>query len=136
MASEPLPPVPGSARSEPGLADRTTPELSGLPPAPLGGARREPRSPGAPRPMPVLPEPEGPEPAEGGGGIMLLANEPSFPEPVEFRVPLGEPALTLGGGGTMLETFGEDPEYFLNDPVAFDPVFALEGGGGITLAEA
>jgi hypothetical protein len=66
---------------------------------------------------------------------MLLANAPSFPEPLEFRVPLGAPAPTDGGGGTMLETFGEDPEYFLNDPVAFDPVFALEGGGGITLAE-
>jgi hypothetical protein len=46
IASEPLPPVPGRARSEPGLVDRTTPELSELPAADLGGARGEPRSPG------------------------------------------------------------------------------------------
>lgn len=87
--------------------------------------------------MPVLPEPEMSEPdaAEGGGGIMLLANAPSFPEPVEFRVPLGEPAATLGGGGTIVETLGEDPEYFLNDPAEFDPVFVVEGGGGITAIE-
>lgn len=85
--------------------------------------------------MPVAPEPEEPDPAEGGGGIRLLANELLFPVPVEFRVPLPEPAPTDGGGGTMLETFGADPEYFLNDPMAFEPVFALEGGGGITFDE-
>jgi hypothetical protein len=71
---------------------------------------------------------------------MALANEPSFPEPAEFREPLGEPAATDGGGGTMLGAFGEDPEYFLNElatlePVAFEPAFVLEGGGGITLEE-
>lgn len=66
---------------------------------------------------------------------MLLANAPSFPEPVEFRVPLAEPAPTDGGGGTMLETFRDDPAYFLNDPVAVEPVLVPEGGGGITLDE-
>lgn len=135
IAREPLPPVPGRARSAPGLVDTTTPELSVFPAADLGGARGEPISPGAPRPMPALPEAEGPEPAVGGGGIMLLANEPSFPEPMEFRAPFGEPAATLGGGGTMVETFGEDPEYFLNDPEEFDPELLVEGGGGITEGE-
>ena len=66
---------------------------------------------------------------------MLLASEPSFPEPLEFRAPFGEPAATLGGGGTMVETFGEDPEYFLNDPEEFDPELLVEGGGGITEGE-
>jgi hypothetical protein len=65
---------------------------------------------------------------------MLLAKDPSFPEPLEFRMPFGEPP-TDGGGGTMVETFGEDPEYFLNDPAAFDPALALEGGGGMTEGE-
>jgi hypothetical protein len=85
--------------------------------------------------MPDLPEPEGPEPVVGGGEIMLLANAPSFPEPVELRAPFGEPAATLGGGGTMLETLGEDPEYFLNDPEEFDPELVVDGGGGITVIE-
>jgi hypothetical protein len=85
--------------------------------------------------MPALPEPEGPDAADGGGGIMLLPNEPSFPEPVELRVPFGEPAPTDGGGGTMVETFGDDPEYFLNDPGEFDPELVVDGGGGITVIE-
>jgi hypothetical protein len=35
----------------------------------------------------------------------------------------------------MVETFGEDPEYFLNDPEEFDPELLVEGGGGITEGE-
>jgi len=89
MASNPLPPVPGLPGCEPGSVDKTTPELSVFPPAPLEGARAEPTSPGPPRPEPRLPEPERPEPEPaGGGGTTLLARRPPLPEPMELRVPL------------------------------------------------
>ena len=89
MASDPLPPLPTPA-VEPGSVESTTPEVSAFPPAPFGGARSEPMSPGPPSPVPRLPEPEPPvpEPTEGGGGTTLLARSPPLPDPPEFRVPL------------------------------------------------
>lgn len=109
MASEPLPPVPGSPTFEPGCDESTIPEPVLLPPSPLGGPRTEPASPGPPSPNPFLPEPEspGPEPTDGGGGMTLLARSVPFPEPVEFPVP-GEPwpvpaPVTDGGGGITFD---------------------------------
>jgi len=108
IASEPLPPLPGIPIFEPGCEEITIPELSLFPPAPLGGARTEPASPGPPRPEPVLPEPErpGPEPIEGGGGTTLPARSAPLPDPLEFPEPDGEPspAPVIDGGGGM--TFG------------------------------
>lgn len=104
-ASDPLPPLPGIPGLMPGWVDNTTPELPALPPAPLGGARAEPTSPGPPRPEPFLPEPERPEPAsaEGGGGIIWLARRPPLPEP-EFRGALpGTCPETEGGGGMTFD---------------------------------
>src|ERR1700746_917747 len=93
IASEPLPPVPGSPTFEPGCEETTTPEPALLPPSAFGGARTEPASPGPPRPNPFLPEPEspGPEPTDGGGGTTLLARSVPLPEPTEFPVPVDDP---------------------------------------------
>src|SRR5712671_1650100 len=95
MASEPLPPVPGSPTFEPGCDETTIPEPVLLPPSAFGGARTDPTSPGPPRPEPLRPEPErpGPDPTEGGGGTMLLPISVPLPEPPEFPVPTEEPWL-------------------------------------------
>src|SRR6202035_3958926 len=87
----------------------TIPDWSLFPPAPLGGARTEPTSPGPPSPYPFLPEPERPslEPTEGGGGITLSARSVPLPDPPEFLEPVGDPCsepprsepVTDGGGG-------------------------------------
>jgi len=137
MASEPLPPLPGSPGLEPGWVESTTPELSLFPPAPLGGARTEPTSPGPPRPEPCRPKPESPapEPTEGGGGTMLLASKPPLPEPPEFReaVPEVEPVPapeTDGGGGMTFDPPREEP-CCRPEPERPEPEAA--GGGGITL---
>jgi hypothetical protein len=139
-ARDPLLPLPGTPGLEPGSPDKTTPELSVVPLAALGGARAEPMSPGAPRPKPFLPEPELTEVELGGGGIMLLARRPPLAEALELLVPVpeAEPGPTDGGGGTMLDEFRFDElarGKFLDDPfapeVAFDP--ETDGGGGITL---
>jgi hypothetical protein len=159
-ASEPLPPVPGMPTLEPGCGDTTIPARLLLPSEPLGGARTEPASPGPPKPIPFLPEPEGSEavPTEGGGGTTLLASVAPLPEP-EFRVPpedelltetdggggitfdapreelserAGEPASpTDGGGGT---TFALSALWRVPDEDADEPEFPADGGGGITLA--
>lgn len=105
-ASEPLLPPPGVPTLEPGSDEITIPELSLFPPAPLGGARAEPTSPGPPRPEPLLPEPlrPEPEPIDGGGGTILSARSVPLGDPPE--VPDGEPwplPATDGGGGI---TFG------------------------------
>ena len=142
MASEPLPPLPGMPGLEPGSADKTMPELSLLPPAPLGGARADPTSPGPPRPVPFLPEPESPEPepVEGGGGMMLVARRPPLPELPEFLLlePEAVPEPTEGGGGTIPEGPMEDPAKFLDeDPEPPGDVLVpdTEGGGGITFED-
>ena len=146
IARDPLPPVPGMPGLEPGSDDSTTPELSALPTALLGGARTEPTSPAPPRPVPLLPEPESPaaEPAEGGGGMTLLARRPPFPEPPEFLAPVpeAEPVPMEGGGGTMFASWfapaSEVPANVLEgDPLPPDPALVpdTEGGGGITLEE-
>lgn len=131
---------------EPGSGDRTTPELSFFPPRVLAGARAEPTSPEAPKPVSLLPEPEKlvPEVAEGGGGITLLAsNPPLLPDPLEFlALALGlAPVPTDGGGGITSDALSEEVEYLLEvdpvvDPEPVELVFVLEtdGGGGITLA--
>src|SRR5713101_6335152 len=138
MAREPLPPLPGMPTLEPGCADTTTPVLSLVPPALLGGARTEPASPGPPRPKPFLPEPETPllVPTDGGGGTTLLAT--AFPAPVTLpiRFPAAPPEPwppTEGGGGTMLELneVRRDAPLVVM-PVASDPV--TEGGGGTIFA--
>jgi hypothetical protein len=103
IASEPLPPVPGSPTVEPGCDETTTPEPELLPPSALGGATTDPVSPGPPRPMPRLPEPESPDPdsSEGGGGTtLLLARSLPLPEPPEFPEP-AVPELLIDGGGGM-----------------------------------
>jgi hypothetical protein len=145
MARDPLPPVLGIPALEPGSGERTTPELSFLPPAVLGGARAEPKSPGAPKPLSLLPELErsAPWPAEGGGGITLLASEPlPFPEPLGFLVLAPELELvpTEGGGGITSDAFSEEAGYLLEVDPELDPlpvelvlVPETEGGGGITL---
>jgi len=108
IANEPLPPLPGSPTLEPGCDEITTPPLSLFPPAPLGGARTEPASPGPPRPAPFLPVPEPkaaePPPIDGGGGITLSASRVPLPDLAEFSEPDGEPwpepePVTDGGGG-------------------------------------
>src|SRR5271170_1183983 len=141
-ASDPLPPVPGMPGLEPGWVDNITPEFSGFPPAPLGGARTEPTSPGPPRPEPFLPEPERPEPepAEGGGGIMLLARRPPLPAAPEFRMSVPELWPETDGGGGM--TF-DAPRCALWDRPWDDspddaplPAPENDGGGGITFDAA
>lgn len=139
-AREPLPPLPGTPGLEPGSADKTTPELSEVPLAALGGARAEPTSPGPPSPRPFLPEPEPAEIELGGGGITLLARKPPLAEPLEFLdpVPDEEPVPMDGGGGTTFDELMEEAgkvleELLPEDPfpeVVFDP--ATDGGGGIT----
>lgn len=95
MASEPLPPLPGSPTFEPGCDEITTPPLSLLPPAPRGGASAEPASPGPPRPVPLRPAPEpngdDPPPIDGGGGITLSARSVPLPDPPDVPEPDGEP---------------------------------------------
>jgi hypothetical protein len=104
-ASEPLPPPPGVPTFEPGCDEITIPELSPFPPAPLGGARAEPTSPGPPRPEPLLPEPlrPEPEPTEGGGGTILSASSVPLGDPPEAPDPDGEPwpVPVIDGGGGM-----------------------------------
>src|ERR1700691_5639295 len=104
IASEPLLPLPGIPTFEPGSDESTTPELSPFPPAPSGGARTEPESPGPPRPEPVRPEPERPEPEPteggGGGGMTLLPTDPPGPPAALRPVPEALPEETAGGGGT------------------------------------
>ncbi len=136
IASEFLPPVPGIPTVEPGWEEITIPEPLVLPPAPLGGARTEPESPGPPRPEPFLPEPDspGPEPIEGGGGTTLLASSvplpepPEFPEPVDESWPVREPA-TDGGGGMTPDAPSDEPEFL--PEAEFEP--PTEGGGGTML---
>lgn len=141
IASDPLPPVSGLPGLEPGAVDSMTPELSVFPPAPLGGARAEPMSPGPPRPEPFLPDPERPEPepAEGGGGIMLVARSPPLPEPPEFRVALPLWPETDGGGGITFDAPSCVPwDLPDGDPLLPVPELAPEnaGGGGITFDAA
>src|SRR5258706_14625306 len=89
MASEPLPPVPGSPTFEPGCDETTIPEPVLLPPSAFGGARTDPTSPGPPRPDPFLPEPEspGPEPMEGGGGPHVPGSNVPRPAAGQFPAP-------------------------------------------------
>lgn len=137
IASEPLPPLPGMPTLEPGCADTTIPELSLFPPAPLGGARTEPASPGAPSPEPFLPEPETPEPepTEGGGGTILLARPVAIPLALPKRFPdaaLEADPATDGGGGTTLEL----SEAWRDVPAAAEPFVPdpfTDGGGGTIL---
>src|SRR5579864_4237516 len=103
MASEPLPPLLGSATVEPGWLEITAPALAPLPLL-VGGARFLPASSGAPKPVPVRlrPEPAEPEPppTEGGGGTMLFAS--SVPRGVPAPPPLlpvPPPAPENDGGG-------------------------------------
>src|SRR5208282_2889668 len=114
IASEPLLP-PGIPTVEPGWEEITTPEPALLPPPLLGGARAEPESPGPPRPVPFLPEPESaPEPIDGGGGTTLAASSVPLPRAPEFPDPVGEPwpvpePPTDGGGGMTLDAPRDEP---------------------------
>jgi hypothetical protein len=118
---------------EPGCGDTTIPERLVVPSAPLGGARTEPASPGPPKPMPFLPEPEESEvvPTDGGGGTTLLASVLPLPELAEFRVLLEDELLpaTDGGGGITFDP----PRDELCDR-AGEPASPTDGGGGTTFA--
>lgn len=136
MASAPLPPLPGLATLDPGWVESTTPELSGVPDAALGGASTEPTSPGPPRPEPVLPEPESPEPepTEGGGGTMLLARPlltPTAPDRAP-AAPLEDVAPTAGGGGITASLSAARREVPVVASLESDPF--TDGGGGTILA--
>src|ERR1700675_1337649 len=147
IASEPLPPVPGSPTVEPGCEETTTPEPELFPPSDFGGARTDPMSPGPPSPKPFLPEPEspGPEPTEGGGGTTLLPS--TVPRPVPLPAPTEVPARaeprpdpefeTEGGGAITLDAprAGARPLPVAEPPVAPEPTeLPIDGGGGTTLA--
>jgi hypothetical protein len=122
MASDPLPPVPAFQRWS---RVRPTTRLQNcllFPPAPLGGARSEPTSPGPPRPLPFCRsrKDQSLSRADGGGGTTLLAKRdvryPSRRSSARSRAgepwPAPEP-LTDGGGGMTFDAPREDwPELF------------------------
>src|SRR5580692_4706588 len=134
IASDPLLP-PGIPTVEPGWEEITTPEPPLLPPPLLGGASADPESPGPPRPVPFLPEPESaPEPMDGGGGTTSLARSVPLPEAPEFPDPDGEPeAPTDGGGGMTLDAPRDEPLVRV-EPAPPVPELepAIDGGGGTT----
>lgn len=131
MASEPLPPLPGSPTLSPGSSEITIPALPLAPLSPLAGASADPTSPGPPRPVPLLPEPEL---TEGGGATTLLASCVPLSELVEFALPDEEPRLepATDGGGAMTFAPRDEPR---DRPVPGLPLaeFATDGGGGTTL---
>lgn len=86
--------------------------------------------PGAPRrevpDEPTLPEP----PADGGGGITLLASPPAVPFGLR-EVPDALPGDTFGGGGTTSCV----PKSFPMMLLTIDVLFVAAGGGGTMLCD-
>jgi hypothetical protein len=107
-----------------------------LPPPLLGGASTEPESPGPPRPVPFLPEPESPpEPIDEGGGTTLPAScvpLPGAPDPDGEPWPVLPP--TEGGGGMTLDAPRDEPlPREEAEPAVPAPEPEIDGGGGTTL---
>jgi hypothetical protein len=131
MASDPVPPLLGSATLEPGWLETTAP--AALLPADDGEANPEPASNSAPRPIPLRPAFAGPDPEleiEGGGATTWFAScvplRGSAP-PLLLLVP-----VSVGGGATMAAPrAGADEDERERASVSRD--CPVEGGGAIAL---